>query len=58
MLISEATDSIKRFCNQETAAGGAMDPAMSRDHVLWGDVDRACTGIFTCIWHRRTDVEA
>lgn len=45
MLICEATDSIKRFCNQETAAGDAMDPAMLRDHVLWGDVDRACTGI-------------
>lgn len=49
MLIGEAIKNIQLFCNQE-ATGGAIDPAMPRDRVLWGNVDRPCTGIVTCIW--------
>ena len=27
-----------------------IDDAKTRDQVLWGTVDRTCTGIVTCIW--------
>ena len=46
MKISEIIDIIKKNCQ----GYGSIDDERSRDHVLYGDTDRECTGIVTTIY--------
>lgn len=50
MLISEVIGRVKAYCKGTDGTGAPIDAAKTRDQVLWGEVDRACTGIVTCIW--------
>lgn len=52
MLISEVIRKSKSFCGGMDMFGNAepIDSIRTRDHVLYGSVDRECTGIVTCIW--------
>lgn len=51
MLISEAIDRIKGYCEGvDAATGKPIDEETTRDKVTYGSVDQECTGIVTCIW--------
>lgn len=45
MLISEVIDSVKAYCGHDW--GGPIYDDTTRDQVLWGPTDVACTGIVT-----------
>lgn len=46
MLISEVIEAVKRLCK----GYGTIDDITTRDHVLYGDVTRECTGVVTTIY--------
>ena len=49
MKISEVIELIKSH-HYDEVWGGKIDPATTRDKVLYGDIDQECTGIVTCIY--------
>ena len=50
MLISEVIEAVKAYCKGTGPDGLPLDPDKTRVRVLYGEVDRECTGIVTCIW--------
>ncbi len=46
MLISEVIEKLKQYHQ----GYGKIDPATTRDQILYGNPDQECTGIVTCIW--------
>lgn len=52
MLISEVIQRSKSFCGGKEIFGNGkpIDSIRTRDQVLYGSIDKECTGIVTCIW--------
>lgn len=51
MLMSEIIAKVKAFCGGiDMFTGMPIEEATTRDKVTYGEVDRECTGIVTCIW--------
>ncbi len=50
MLISEVIEKIKAYSWGKGPDGKPIDPATTRDKILYGNPDQECTGIVTCIW--------
>lgn len=50
MKISEVIQNIKNYHGGKSFDGKPIDEETTRDKVLYGDIDKECTGIVTCIW--------
>ncbi|MBE6123108.1 MAG: hypothetical protein E7190_10440 [Erysipelotrichaceae bacterium] len=50
MKIQTAIDRIKAYHRGISRDGNPIDPAKTRDKVLYGDTGKELTGIVTCIW--------
>lgn len=50
MKIRELIDSIKAFCRGTDSKGNPINPVITRDQVLYGDINQECTGIVTTIY--------
>ncbi|MDO4271986.1 MAG: Nif3-like dinuclear metal center hexameric protein [Candidatus Saccharibacteria bacterium] len=50
MKISEVIQNIKNYHGGTSFDGKPIDEETTRDKVLYGETDKECTGIVTCIW--------
>lgn len=50
MKISQVVDQIKKYHYGIDPSGQPIDPASTRDQILFGDGEAECTGIVTCIY--------
>lgn len=50
MKISEVIQNVKNYHGGKGFDGKPINEETTRDKVLYGDVDKECTGIVTCIW--------
>ena len=56
MIIKEVIQNVKNYHSGNDYHNGTdftvkpIDEETTRDKVLYGDVDKECTGVVTCIW--------
>lgn len=51
MLIDDVIKNIKDYCGGTIfGSGEKIDDAISRDKITYGESNKECTGIITCIW--------